>query len=243
MVVSKKSNGYIEVKSAHKEDFKAEMNRHTKMAGKAAGSSAQRGSVKAKLIMIGVVVLVFIIAITALIIAVNESKKPKGPGPQQVDTVSNLEKVVKNSSLSTYEVVYNGVATVYNDKKPEDIDYHVAYTATVNAGFDLKSIKITKDDEKHEIVVSLPPIEIYEPKVNIEDLDYIVVGKKVKQETLSADAYSKSIADVDKKAKAQGEIVLYAKENGERLIKGLLMPFVDKLEEKYTIRFEWRDAK
>ena len=219
------------------------MNKRIKMARKAAGSNAPRGSVKAKLIIIGVVVLVFIIAIAALIIAINESKKPKGPGPQQVDTVSNLEKVVKNSSLSTYEVVYNGVATIYNEKKTEDIDYHVAYTATVNAGFDLKGIKISKDDEKHEIVVSLPPIEIYEPKVNIEDFDYIVVGKKVKQETISADAYSKSIADVNQKARNQGEIVMYAKQNGERLIKGLLMPFVDKLEEKYTIRFEWRDAK
>lgn len=219
------------------------MSKRIKMARKAAGSNMPRGSVKAKLIIIGVVVLVFIIAITALIIAINESKRPKGPGPQQVDTVSNLEKVVKNSSLSTYEVVYNGVATIYNEKKTEDIDYHVAYTATVNAGFDLKGIKISKDDEKHEIVVSLPPIEIYEPKVNIEDLDYIVVGKKVKQETISADAYSKSIADVNQKARKQGEIVMYAKQNGERLIKGLLMPFVDKLEEKYTIRFEWRDAK
>lgn len=219
------------------------MNRHTKMAGKASGAYAPHGSIKAKLILIGVVILVFIIAITALIIAINESKKPKGPGPQQVDTVAILEKVVKNSSLSTYEVVYNGVATVYNEKKTEDIDYHVAYSATVTAGFDFNSIKISKDEEKHEIVVSLPPIEIYEPKVNIEDLDYIVVGKKVKVETLSADAYKKSIADVDKEARDQGEIVKYAKENGERLIKGLLTPFVDKLEEKYTIRFEWRDAK
>lgn len=221
----------------------AEMNKRIKMAKKTAGSNAPRGSVKAKLIIIGVVVLVFIIAITALIIAINESKKPKGPGPQQVDAVANLEKVVKNSSLSTYEVVYNGVATVRNKEKPDNIDYHVAYKATVNAGFDLKSIKISKDDVRHEIVVSLPPIEIYEPKVNIEDLDYIVVGKKVKQETISADAYKTSIADVDKKARNQGEIVMYAKENGERLIKGLLTPFVDKLEEKYTIKFEWRDVK
>ena len=221
----------------------AEKNKSFKVVKKAAGSNAPRGSVKAKLIIIGVVVLVFIIAITALIIAINESKKPKGPGPQQVDTVSNLEKVVKNSSLSTYEVVYNGVATVHNDKKPEDIDYHVAYTATVNAGFDLKNIKISKDDEKHEIVVSLPPIEVFEPKVKIEDLDYIIVGKKVKQETISADAYKVCKADVDKKAKSQDEIYKYAKENGERLIKGLLTPFVDKLEEKYTIRFEWRDTK
>ena len=221
----------------------AGMNQRYKMAKKAAGSNAPYGSIKAKLIIFGVVVLVVIIAIIAIIIAVNESKKPKGPSPQQVDAVATLEKVVQSSSLSTYEVVYNGVATVHNDKKPEDIDYHVAYKATVNAGFDLKAIKISKNDEMHEIVVSMPPIEIFEPKVNIEDLDYIVVGKKVKQETISADAYKKSIADVNEKARKQGEIDMYAKENGERLIRGLLTPFVDKLEEKYTIRFEWRGTK
>ena len=221
----------------------AGMNQRYKMAKKAAGSNAPRGSIKAKLIIFGVAVLVVIIAIVAIVIAVNESKKPKGPGPQQVDAVATLEKVVQNSSLSTYEVVYNGVATVRNYDNPSNIDYYVAYTATVNAGFDLKSIKISKDDEKHEIVVSLPQIEIFEPKVNIEELDYIVVGKKVKQETLSANAYKMAIADVDRKAKDQVEILMYAKDNGERLIRGLLTPFVDKLEEKYTIRFEWRETK
>lgn len=217
----------------------AEMNRRYK-PDKRIGKTA---SAKNKLIIIGIIVLAVIIAVIVLISVINASKKPKGPGPQKVDAVATLEKVVQNSSLSTYEVVYNGVATVYNKDKPENIDYHVAYTATVNAGFDLKSIKISKDEEKHEIVVSLPPIEIFEPKVNIEELDYIVIGKKVKQETISADAYKTSIADVDKKARSQGEIVMYAKENGERLIRGLLTPFVDKLEEKYTIRFEWRGTK
>ena len=52
-----------------------------------------------------------------------------------------------------------------------------------------------------------------------------------------------AIADVDRKAKDQVEILMYAKDNGERLIRGLLTPFVDKLEEKYTIRFEWRGTK
>ena len=218
-------------------------NQRYKMAKRAAGSNAPRGSIKAKLIIFGVAVLVVIIAIVAIVIAVNESKKPKGPGPQQVDAVATLEKVVKNSSLSTYEVVYNGVATVPNYDNPNNIDYYVAYTATVNAGFDFRSIKISKDDERHEIVVSLPPIEIFEPKVNIEELDYIVVGKKVKQETIYADAYKLSIADVKKKANNQGEIVMYAKKNGEKLIRGLITPFVEKLEEKYTIRFEWRGTK
>ena len=115
----------------------AGMNQRYKMAKKVAGSNAPRGSIKAKLIIFGAAALVVIIAIVAIVIAVNESKKPKGPSPQQVDAVATLEKVVQNSSLSTYEVVYNGVATVRNYDNPSNIDYYVAYTSTVNVGFDL----------------------------------------------------------------------------------------------------------
>ena len=196
-----------------------------------------------KLIILALVLIVVIGGVIFGIYKYNEFKKPKGPGPQEVDAVSTLEKVVKNSSLSTYEVVYNGVATVYNEKKPEEVDYYVAYTATVNAGLNFKEIEIFKDDEKKEIVVSLPAIELYEPKVKIEELDYIVVGKKVKTETISADAYKVCIADCDYRAKNQSEIYKYAKENGERLILGLLTPFVENLDEEYTIRFVWRDIR
>ena len=154
-----------------------------------------------------------------------------------------MEKVVKNSSLSTYEVVYNGVTTVYNEKKPEDVDYHVSYTATIKAGFDFKEIKVKKDEENHEIIFSLPPVELYEPKVKIEELDYIVVNKKIKTETISADAYKICKADAEKRAKSQEAIYKYARENGERLIKGLAAPFLDKMEEEYTIKFEWRETK
>ena len=198
---------------------------------------------KAKVIAVCVAIVAVCIAAVVLVFKINSSKANKGPGPQEVDAVSTLEKVVKNSSLSTYEVIYNGVATVYNADKPGEVDYYVAYTATVNAGFDLKNIEITKDDDKKEIVISLPEIEIFEPKIRIEEMDYIVVGKKVKTETISADAYKICKQDVSERARKQAEIYKYAKENGERLVKGLVMPFVDKLEEKYTVRFVWRDKR
>ena len=199
---------------------------------------------RAKVIAICAAVVAVCITAVILVIVITSSKaKEKGPGPQQVDTISSLEKVVKNSSLSTYEVIYNGVATVYNEKKPEEVDYYVAYTATVKAGFDFKEIEISKDDEKKEIVVTLPPVQLYEPKVKIEELDYIVVGKKVKTETISADAYKNCKADVDKRTRNQSEIYDGAKENGERLIKGLITPFIDNLDEKYTVKFVWRDIR
>lgn len=198
---------------------------------------------KAKVIAVCVAIVAVCIAAVVLVFMINSSKTNKGPAPQEVDAVSTLEKVVKNSSLSTYEVVYNGVATVYNSDKPGEVDYYVAYTATVNAGFDLKNIEITKDDDKKEIIITLPEIELFEPKIKIEEMDYIVVGKKVKTETISADAYKICRQDVAERSRNQPEIYKYAKQNGERLIKGLVMPFIDKLEEKYTVRFLWRDKR
>lgn len=202
-----------------------------------------KGMGTTKLIIAGAIVVVVLIAVISIIAVLSKPKPEKGPGPQQVDTVSTLTKVVKTSSFSTYEVVYNGVCTINNEKKPENVDYYVAYTSTIKAGFDFSEIEISKDDEKKEIVVSLPPVELYGPTVKIEDLDYIIVNKKIKTETISADAYKVCRADVAEKAKNQNAIFKYARENGERLLRGLLTPFIEKMDGDYTIRFEWRDAK
>lgn len=194
---------------------------------------------KTKVSMFSVIIVAAIlVAIVFFVLrAINST-----PGEQVVDVVSTLEKVVKNSTLSTYEVVYNGVATVHNEKKPEKIDYYVAYTATVKAGFDFQAIDISKDDENKEIVVNLPPIELKDPIVKIEDLDYIVIGRRVKEETISQDAYKRCIADVAEESKKQAAIYSFAKENGERLIKGLISPFVDQLDGEYTVKFVWRES-
>ncbi len=202
-----------------------------------------KGKNMTKIIIALVAAVVIIVGIISVIVVVSKPKPEKGPGPQKVDTVSTLIKVVKSSSFSTYEVVYNGVCTVYNEDKPDKVDYYVSYTSTIKAGFDFNEIEITKDDKNHEIVVSLPPIELYEPDVKIEELDYIIVNKKVETETISADAYKICKEDVEEKAKQQDAIYKYAEENGERLVRGLVEPFVESLDEDYTIRIEWRETK
>ena len=202
-----------------------------------------KGKNTTKIIIALVVAVVIVVGIISAVILISKPKKEKGPGPQEVDTVSTLIKVVKSSSFSTYEVVYNGVCTVYNEDKPDKVDYYVSYIATIKAGFDFNDIEITKDDKNHEIVVSLPPIELYEPNVKIEDLDYIIVNKKIETETISADAYKICKNDVEEKAKQQDAIYKYAEENGERLVLGLIAPFVESLDEDYTVRFEWRKSK
>ena len=163
----------------------------------------------------------------------------KKPGEQKVDTVSTLERVVKTSSLSTYETVYNGVSVVYNEANPEKVDYYVSYDATVKAGLDFNKIKFTKDDENHLIIVDMPAIELMDPNVKIEDMDYIFVNKKVNQDGISAKAYAICINDAKEEASKQDAILRYARQNAENLISGLITPFVKQMEEDYTISFDW----
>lgn len=200
-------------------------------------SKTKKGQKKTYIIIAAIVVVVTLVGALFVI-----PKLTHRPGPLKVVTVSTLEKVVKTSELSTYETVYNGVHEARNEDKPDKVDYYVAYEATVKAGLDFNEIKLTNDEENKTIVVSLPPITLQDPVVTIENLDYIIVNKKVNQDGLSAKAYKLCIEDAKQEANEQKAIYEYAQQNAEKLIKGLLTPFVDQMEEKYTITFEWRES-
>lgn len=78
--------------------------------------------------------MVIIIAIAvAAVLRTSGRKKPQ----PQVLNASMLERIINISELFTFTAVYNGIAQVTNEKKPEQIDYYVSYAATVNAGIDL----------------------------------------------------------------------------------------------------------
>ncbi|MBQ6654452.1 MAG: DUF4230 domain-containing protein [Erysipelotrichaceae bacterium] len=190
---------------------------------------------KKKVSIASVVIVLLIIAV--LVFFVSPKVFNKG-GKQEVATLSTLEKVVKTSTLSTYQTVYNGIAEIRNSEKPEKVDYYVAYTATVKAGLDFNQITITRDDESHRFIVSLPKITLQEPTVRIEEMDFIIVNRRIKQEAIAADAYSRYIADVSEESEKQQAIYDYARQNAENLIRGLLQPFVDQLDGEYSIEFE-----
>ena len=192
---------------------------------------------KTKVSMFSVLVVLGIALIFVMFVIHKITSKP---GPQEVDIVPALDKIVKNSTLSTYEVVYNGVSVVENQEKPGKVDYYVAYEATVKAGFDFKKLKIEETDkENHVIKVTVPGITLQEPKVKIENLEYIIVNNKIKKETLSAAAYDICIDDVKEESAKQTAIYDFAKDNAEKLIEGLMKPFIDQLDNEYTIEFEW----
>ena len=186
-------------------------------------------------VSIGSIILMF-----AIVIGVSAFVLPSisnEPTEQMVVTESTLEDVVKTSSLSTYETVYNGVSTVMNSKKKEKIDYYVAYEATVKAGLDFNKISIDKDDENKTVFITLPPIDLQKPIVSMETLDFIIVNKWIDENGLVADAYKICINDVTNEASSQKAIYEYAKKNAENLIKGLISPFVNQLD-GYSIQFK-----
>ncbi len=188
-----------------------------------------------KISILSICIIFALIAVFGLFVAPKVFKKP---AKQEVVTVSTLEKVVKTSSLSTYETVYNGVAVSMNSEKSDQIDYYVAYTATVKAGLDFNRIIISKDDENHQIIVDLPEISIQEPTVKIEDMDFIFINSKISQDGISADAYKKCIQDVKDESQNQNAIYDYAQQNAENLIKGLIQPFVNQLGDDYSVVFK-----
>lgn len=181
---------------------------------------------------------IFIIVILlAIFVAFVMPAIARKDGEQVINTESTLENVIKTSSLSTYETVYNGVAAKM-DEKNEKVQYYVSYTATVKAGLDFNKIGVNVNEEQQKVTVTLPPITLQEPTVAIEDLDYIFVKKHYKEQGVVAEAYALCIDDVREESKKQKSIYKYAFQNAQNLIKGLLSPFVEQLDGNYTIEFK-----
>lgn len=157
-------------------------------------------------------------------------------GKEIVLTKSALEKIVKTSELSTAEVVYNSVLKVHNEKKPEQVDYFVSYDATVKVGIDFEEIEVDEPDTDNKIItVRIPKMKITEVNVDPGSLDFIFNNKKLNTYETSVQAQKLCGTDAEKKAMSNEQIMELARENTESLIKGLIEPLVEQLDEKYTV--------
>lgn len=155
----------------------------------------------------------------------------KGEPVKEVITVSTLEKIVEVSDLSTFRVVYNGVACA-------DDKYYVSYEATVDAGIDFEKIEISVDNEAKKVTVKLPEAEILDVYVDIASLDYIFIDKKANTETVSEEAYKLCKYDVKVESENQEAIIDLAQQNAENIVTALVQPFVDQVDPDYEIIIE-----
>lgn len=182
------------------------------------------------------VVLIGIAAVLCIALALFfGSTKHKEQEPEVI-TVATLERIINVSELSTFTAVYNGIATVNNEKKPEKIDYYVSYEARVKAGFDLDKIRITVDNEAKTIKIKIPNIYITDYTVDIGSLDFIFINDKANTSTVSEQAFKACEADVKAESEQQTAIYELAKQNAINILTALTKPIVEQLDAEYELK-------
>lgn len=184
---------------------------------------------------IAVLFVIILVVITALMIKIKIFNKKSEP---TIISKATLEKVINVSDLSTFEAIYNGVAAVENEEKPENIDYYVSYEAKVKAGIDFALVEVEVNEAEKIITVTLPEVKITDVDVDIASLDYIFMNNKANTETVSAQAYKKCIKDVTKESNSTDEIYESARQNARNIVEALISPFVEQLDSEYKLEIK-----
>ena len=185
-----------------------------------------------KLFYVGIIIGVVILALIVIMLFGRGAAKGN---EAEIVTSSTLEKIVNVSELSTFEAIYNGIATVANQEEPAEIDYHVYYEATVKAGIDFEQVEIVVDNENKKISVTLPAVEITEVNVDIASLEYIFENSNADTETVSQEAYKACIADVTEESGTESAIYELAEQNARNIVEALVKPFVSQLDAEYLL--------
>lgn len=159
----------------------------------------------------------------------------KEPEKPEVITVSSLQKIIHVSELSTFTAVYNGIAEVKNETRPEETDYYVSYEAKVEAGLDLEQIALSVDQEAKVITVELPDIYLTDINVDITSLDYIFLNPKANTSTVTQEAFQACEADVQQECQEQTAIYDLAKQNAVNVLTALIDPLVEQLDAEYQL--------
>lgn len=184
---------------------------------------------------IAVLFIIIAIIVTALMIKIKIFNKKSEP---TIISKATLEKVINVSDLSTFEAIYNGVAAVANEEKPENIDYYVSYEAKVKAGIDFALVEVEVNEAEKIITVTLPEVKITDVDVDIASLDYIFMNNKANTQTVSEQAYKKCIKDVTKESNSTDEIYESARQNARNIVEALISPFVEQLDSEYKLEIK-----
>ena len=178
--------------------------------------------------------ILIILAVLLFLLRAGQDKKNQ----PKVITVSTLEKIINVSELSTFTAVYNGIAVVNNEKKPEQVDYYVSYEARVNAGIDFEKIRITVEDADKVVRVLVPEVYITEINVDISSLEFIFNNKKANGSTITQEAFKACEKDVWEESKNQEAILKLAQQNAKNVITALVNPIIEQFDSNYTLVIE-----
>lgn len=187
-------------------------------------------------------VLVLIIVILLVYVYVTQTHKKRKllatDEPARLTSVvtqASLEKFVKEAKLYTLEYPYNGYVKVYTDDKKE-LKYSVAYKGSVKAGINTDQIQITLKDKA--ITVTLPPVMLEEPTVDVGSLDYIFDRDKYdNEEGTATEAYHAALKDLKQQIEQTDDIRQMAAESAESTEKAFIETLVNRVskDKQYTV--------
>lgn len=157
---------------------------------------------------------------------------------KNVVTTSSLQKIIKVSRLSTSTAVYNGIAKVKNEKKSDKIDYYVAYEAKVSAGIDFDKVDIVVDHEAKKVSIKIPDVYITDVVVDVSSMDFIFNDKSANKSAVTEKAFKACEEDAEAESKEQDAIFELAQQNAVNAITALVKPFIEQMDEEYTLIVE-----
>lgn len=176
------------------------------------------------------IVGIIIIALVCIFIVFWINKK------SDIDTTFLTQILTKSSELTTAKLTITGLSD-YHDEGVyifNRSDFTMCYTTTIRAGINLEKVKINSDSAQKKIYITIPDAEIFEAKVNPNDIKFYGTGFALfnvnEKEDLSK-ALSLAEKDAMEYAKQTG-ILDVANQQSETLIKGLL---TNAIPNGYTI--------
>ena len=143
---------------------------------------------------------------------------------------SQLSKIVSVSKLSTARFTYEGIAEKKN--KDGNVEYHVFYSADVEAGADMSKINFGNIDEEKKIVYPVLPEITLATTVDDTSLEFFERNFDINIE----DVIELCRKDASKEVKADSDIYDLAVENLKDTIEALTNPLL--AQEGYTISWE-----
>ena len=189
-----------------------------------------------KLFKIFCFVLYTIVVIMTTYAIVNTYFKPEPEKILSIESDKNVKVDVKvlekalqeNAELSTAKLKFKAEVD-YDGKGVPGINqnkFTVLCEATVKAGFDMKDVKITPDDEKKIVYIKVPlaeikPEDVYinHKKLKFYDKKFVLFPVDVQESTAEALALGENIA---KKYAHETGIIELANKQGAVIIKGIL---------------------
>lgn len=144
-------------------------------------------------------------------------------GGDNVITVSQLEKAINISQLSTAEFVYNGVAEKYEEQDKEKVECYISYDANVKVGIKMDDVRFDINEEEKTVMPILPQIEVNIATIDEKSLSYIPKDPDIALKeviTLCKD-------DAMNEANNSEKLYQTAEENLRAIIEAWLSPILD----------------